>query len=139
VEGNHDRRAGLQAVHNALANAGATLLKEAILITGWDVMLVSRTDRPPPGSRAILCAHDPAIFPLAARANIDLTFAGHLHGGQCVLFRRAGRFYPGAWFAKWTGLRFCLGQCILLVSRGAADTLPVRWNCPREVIVCEIT
>jgi len=26
----------------------------------------------------------------------------------------------------------------MIVSRGIADTLPIRWNCPREVILCEV-
>jgi predicted MPP superfamily phosphohydrolase len=40
--------------------------------------------------------------------------------------------------AGWTGLRFELGGTTLLVSRGAADTLPARFRCPREVLLCEL-
>ena len=65
--------------------------------------------------------------------------AGHLHGGQCVLATRRGRLYPAAWIYRWHGLRFAEWGAVLLVSRGAGDTLPVRFNCPREVILCMIT
>jgi predicted MPP superfamily phosphohydrolase len=66
-------------------------------------------------------------------------FAGHLHGGQCVLAMHRERLYPAAWFYRWHGLRFAEGRAVLLVSRGAGDTLPIRFNCPREVILCTIT
>jgi predicted MPP superfamily phosphohydrolase len=65
--------------------------------------------------------------------------AGHLHGGQCVLATRRGRLYPAAWIYRWHGLRFEEAGAVMLVSRGVGDTLPVRFNCPREVILCEIT
>src|SRR5205807_2464298 len=87
----------------------------------------------------VLCLHDPAGFadPTIAGA-YDLVLAGHLHGGQFVLFERRSRLYPGAWINRFTGLRFegNTGLATLIVSRGAGDTLPTRWNCPREVILC---
>jgi predicted MPP superfamily phosphohydrolase len=55
-----------------------------------------------------------------------------------VWWQRGQRLYPGAWFSRWTGLRFELGATTLLVSRGVADTLPVRFRCPREVLLCEL-
>jgi len=36
----------------------------------------------------IFCAYDPADFPGAVAAGYDLAFAGHLHGGQCLLANR---------------------------------------------------
>ncbi len=82
--------------------------------------------------------HAPAIFPQAAQAGYRLVLAGHLHGGQCVLATRHGRQYPAAWFHRWHGLRFHQDEATLLVSRGMADTFPFRFNCPREVLLCEI-
>ena len=70
---------------------------------------------------------------------IRLTLAGHLHGGQVVLFERKGRLYPGACFSRWNGLRFEDEGATMWVSRGVADTLPLRWNCPREVLLCELS
>jgi predicted MPP superfamily phosphohydrolase len=87
----------------------------------------------------MLCTHHPGEFPAAVTAGYALVFAGHLHGGQCVLATRGGRLYPAAWIYRWHGLRFTEGTAVMLVSRGAGDTLPVRFNCPREVILCTIT
>jgi uncharacterized protein len=85
---------------------------------------------------AILCAHNPIAVEQAQA--YQLVLAGHLHGCQCVLWRRQHRLYPGAWLYRWNGLRFQQGQTKLLVSRGVGDTFPMRWNCPREVILCQI-
>jgi predicted MPP superfamily phosphohydrolase len=141
IPGNHDHRPGVEHVRAAVkANGGMWLadaqhpvqLRPDLLLSARPQTLESAS---PPH---ILCAHDPAIFPAACRGGYRLVLAGHLHGGQCVLATRRGRLLPGAWFARWTGLRFVAGPSTMLVSRGAADTLPFRWNCPREVIVCEI-
>ena len=87
----------------------------------------------------MLCAHDPAVFPQAARAGYGLVLAGHLHGGQVVLFERGGLLYPAAWVYPWNGTRFEREGSTMLVSRGVCDTLPLRFNCPREVLRCELT
>jgi predicted MPP superfamily phosphohydrolase len=78
-------------------------------------------------------------FPAAAAAGYGLVLAGHLHGGQCVLATRRRRLYPAAWIYRWHGLRFAEWGAVMLVSRGAGDTLPIRFNCPREVILCALT
>ena len=82
---------------------------------------------------------DPSIFPIAVLAGYQLVFAGHLHGGQCVLANHNDTQYPAAWFNPWHGLHFEDRGALMLVSRGAADTFPFRINCPREVILCEIS
>jgi uncharacterized protein len=84
----------------------------------------------------ILCAHNPIVMERSQA--YQLVLAGHLHGCQCVFWQRQQRLYPGAWFYRWNGLRFQCEQTTLLVSRGAGDTLPIRWNCPREVILCHL-
>jgi uncharacterized protein len=71
-------------------------------------------------------------------AGYRLVLAGHLHGGQCVLANHRGQQYPAVWFHRWHGLRFRQGDAEMLVSRGMADTFPFRFNCPREVLLCEI-
>jgi predicted MPP superfamily phosphohydrolase len=138
IPGNHDHRAGLDIVRDTIRAAGARWLADPVEIGDGVIELISTIRDKSPSRRTILCAHNPSIFSSAAHAAVDLVLAGHLHGGQCVLFQRGGKLYPGAWFARWTGLRFVAGHTTLLVSRGAADTLPIRWNCPREVILCEI-
>ena len=140
IAGNHDLRAGVQNVRSAVIASGGQWLDHSPVKLSENVFLCgdSAADVTSIDGVRILCAHDPAVFPSAARAGFDLVLAGHLHGGQCVCFERGGRLYPGACVNRWTGLRFEIGQSLMLVSRGAGDTLPLRWNCPREVLLCRI-
>jgi predicted MPP superfamily phosphohydrolase len=136
VPGNHDRRVGEALVRGAvLAGGGRWLPDEPIAApVRIDGALLPGTPRP-----RVLCAHEPGLFPAAVAAGYSLVLAGHLHGGQCVLATRRGRQYPAVWFCRWHGLRFVSGGAAMLVSRGVADTFPFRINCPREVILCEVS
>lgn len=135
VAGNHDERTGAALVRDAVRAAGGGWLADgpAAAPVRIDGAVTAGGPRP-----RILCAHDPSVFPAAAAAGYDLVFAGHLHGGQCVVSNRGGKQYPAAWFNRWHGLRFEDRGALMLVSRGAADALPFRFNCPREVILCDI-
>ena len=55
-----------------------------------------------------------------------------------MLGERAGLLYPGALLYRYNGLRFARERTTMLVSRGVHDTLPLRWNCPREVLLVEV-
>jgi predicted MPP superfamily phosphohydrolase len=141
VPGNHDAGVGLESVRAALlAGGGSWLGAEVLSHAGRPALAIATrlepaTDRV---ARRLLLAHDPAVFPHAVAAGFDIVLAGHLHGCQCVLWRRGGRLYPGAFFYRWNGLRFTRGASAMVVSRGVADTLPVRYRCPREVVLCEV-
>jgi predicted MPP superfamily phosphohydrolase len=137
VHGNHDERAGLSEVRAAVeAGGGHWLLDRPI---EGPVRIDGRVDPAEHTGPRLLCTHHPGAFPAAAAAGYALVLAGHLHGGQCVMATRRGQLYPAAFIYKWHGLRFEEGGTVMLVSRGAGDTLPVRFNCPREVILCEIS
>jgi uncharacterized protein len=143
VAGNHDEWLGQDVAGKAVRTAGGHWLHddEAELVRDGARLQLhagvrARGSRDAPGVR-LLVGHHPSIIEAAA-AHYDVVLAGHLHGGQCVWWQRGGRLYPGAWFSRWNGLRFRVGNAVLLVSRGAADTLPVRFRCPREVLSCEI-
>jgi predicted MPP superfamily phosphohydrolase len=137
VPGNHDERAGLAHVRAAVEAGGGHWLPERPV--EGPVRIDGRMDQAPHAGPRLLCTHHPGDFPAAAAAGYGLVLAGHLHGGQCVLATRRGRLYPAAWIYRWHGLRFAERGAVLLVSRGAGDTLPVRFNCPREVILCTMT
>lgn len=160
VAGNHDVRAGEADVSRAVRSAGGVWLDDApvhvapgVRLYGVSSSMQLMSHELSPDDRVrLLCAHDPAVMSESA-GRFDVVFAGHLHGGQWALFRRGTRSYPGAWINRWTGLRFepteltryatstpgvCPRLTTLLVSRGAADTFPVRWNCPREVVLCTV-
>ena len=84
----------------------------------------------------ILCAHNPSIWRAARESGYDLVLAGHLHGCQGVLFEAGGRLYPGALFYPHNHIRQAWNGSRLLVSMGCSDLIPIRWGCPREIVVC---
>lgn len=137
VEGNHDRFWGASAVRAAVQRGSGHWLVDAPVRVGG-LRLVGSPGAITPGELHGLVGHDPAEFPSAVAAGARLVFAGHLHGGQCVLGERGGRLYPAAWFYRYNGLRFTEGDTTMLVSRGASDTLPLRYDCPTEVIACQL-
>lgn len=88
----------------------------------------------------VLCIHNPGEigrFPELPKCTIAM--AGHLHGGQWVLWQKGGYLFPAAWVYLHNCLRKALGGSDLIVCRGAGDTLPLRWNCRREVVLCDIS
>ena len=80
----------------------------------------------------ILLSHNPNTFPRAAALGIELSLAGHTHGGQVVL----------PWLgAPWTPVRdkrFMAGMYRwnnrwIHITRGVGNVHGVRFNCPPEV------
>jgi uncharacterized protein len=143
IAGNHDRACGVARVRRCVIDGGATWLEDAPLDLPFRAHALVRIAAGgaadvSAGALNVCCLHDPRGVQAAAAAGFDLAFAGHLHGGQCVLFERGGRLYPGAWINPWTGLRFTVGALRLFVSLGMGDTLPLRFRCPHDVIVCDV-
>lgn len=137
VGGNHDRWIGMSKVRAAVLAAGGRWLEDAPWLFTPDCAIYGSDAQPAqPARRHLLCAHHPAARP---GRRFHLTFSGHLHGGQFVFFEHRGRLYPGALLYRWNGLRFDdTDGKTLLISRGVQDTLPLRWNCPREVLLVDI-
>jgi predicted MPP superfamily phosphohydrolase len=139
VPGNHDRLVGVERVRDVVTSAGGTWLPDgpASPTRGLSVCGSPGQLGDSAGTH-VLCGHDPAVFPAADRAGFDLVLAGHLHGCQVVLWRRGQRLFPGALFYRFNGLRFDGDRATMFVSRGVADTLPLRFNCPREVLLLDL-
>jgi predicted MPP superfamily phosphohydrolase len=144
VPGNHDRYFGLPQLNRLLRECGIHLLAAQpleITLRGRDFRLLSQLPQASALEQRssccnILCLHDPAELKQHTLSHVTLALAGHLHGSQMVLWQSGSKLYPGAFFYRWNGLRFSIGDCTLVVSRGAADTLPLRWNCARELVLC---
>ena len=92
----------------------------------------------PDGDVRILCAHNPRVWKTAQHVGYDLVLAGHLHGCQFVAFEYRDRLFPGAIFYPYCYLTHQRGSTRLVVSRGISDLVPVRWRCPREVVLCYV-
>lgn len=88
----------------------------------------------------IVLVHNPEKIRENELSNIDLIFAGHLHGGQFIFFKAKDRsHFPANLLYKHCTDRKQLGNTTLIVSRGLGDTFPLRFNCPKEVVQITIT
>jgi predicted MPP superfamily phosphohydrolase len=111
-----------------------------IAVAGIDDLKAGSADLPgalaglDPALPTILLSHRPEIFPAAAARHVNLTLAGHWHGGQIKLpvlgldvsIAHVASRYP-------EGL-FRIASSHLYVSRGIGTTgPPIRLNAPPEV------
>jgi predicted MPP superfamily phosphohydrolase len=88
----------------------------------------------------ILLSHNPESFDRAAHLGIDLSLAGHTHGGQLALefvrrglnLSRLGYTYTRGWYEK--------GGAQLYVNRGIGTIgFPIRLGAAPEITVFELT
>ena len=142
IGGNHDRSVGMNRVRDAVISGGGEWIHEtAVRIThGPRIIAVAgpHAVSAPEGDVRILCAHYPSIWTTARQGGYDLVLAGHLHGCQMVAFEYRERLFPGALFYQHCLIRSRHGPARLVVSRGVSDLVPVRWRCPREVVLCHV-
>jgi len=84
---------------------------------------------------AILLAHEPFVFPRAPD-RVALTLCGHTHGGQVNLPIVGAPFTPTMRGVKrYVYGLYTEGQRQMIVSGGLGTShLPVRFNCPPEVV-----
>ena len=144
LPGNHDQGRFARPVADAVRSAGGHWLPDSgrfeLKNPFGELLEIVMAGAPPPaaGVRQVVAAHDPAELDRSPPAAGALVLAGHLHGGQWVLSARGGRLHPACWVYTHAWLRRNHLGAEWIVSRGAGDTFPVRWNCPREVVLCEI-
>jgi predicted MPP superfamily phosphohydrolase len=93
-----------------------------------------------PGRVNILLSHNPDTFDRAAEMGVDLSMAGHTHGGQAALEfispelapSRLVTPYVAGWFRKPGGQ--------LYVNRGIGTIgVPIRIGAPPEITIYELT
>lgn len=142
IGGNHDHQLGLNRVRDAVVCGGGEWIHDtaARLKHGSRVIVVAgpKANSVPEGDFRVLCAHFPSVWRSARDRGYDLVLAGHLHGCQLVAFEHGGKLFPGALFYPYCYIRHRSGSARLVVSRGVSDLLPVRWRCPREVVLCHV-
>jgi predicted MPP superfamily phosphohydrolase len=152
IAGNHDRPY-LRRIRQIAETAGVTWLHHSsttlrlgphqIRIDGATPIPNVPTLHPekPPGPHSdfsILILHHPInVRPFASQYN--LIFAGHLHGGQIVLWQNEKGLYPVRWRYRWNQLAIDYGSCQYLISKGAGETFPIRYNCQRDFILVTCT
>jgi predicted MPP superfamily phosphohydrolase len=142
VGGNHDHQIGMHRVRDAVVQGGGRWIHDGIahVTHAGRVIAVSGPESAPRagGNVRVLCAHDPRIWKRSRHEGYELVLAGHLHGCQLVACEYRNRLFPGALFYRYCFLRHRFGSTRLVVSRGVSDRVPVRWRCPREVVLCHV-
>jgi uncharacterized protein len=142
IGGNHDGWIGMPSVRESVLRGGGQWIHDGIarIAHGGRMIAISGPEGAPhdDGHVRILCAHDPRIWKTARHAGYDLVLAGHLHGFQLVAWEYRDRLFPGALFYPYCFLSHRRGSTRLVVSRGVSDLVPVRWKCPREVVLCHV-
>ena len=151
VLGNHDYYKEGQKIKDALIANGITVLENRCrkievgqktfyvagiedLTTGFpNVMRALKYAEPP----VILLSHQPDIFPELPK-NINLTLAGHLHGGQVAIPFIGPIIAPSKFGVKYASGYFDEDGRKMIVTKGLGTScLPIRFNCPPEIVVVE--
>ncbi len=142
VAGNHDSSVGTSQVRDAVINGGGEWIHDGCVNLRHSDRVISvfgpEFSAQPTGDVQVLCAHNPNIWKTSRHIGYDLVLAGHLHGCQFVAFEYRDRLFPGAVFYPYNYLSHQLGTTRLVVSRGISDLIPIRWQCPREVVLCYV-
>ena len=155
VLGNHDYYFDGTAVADWLRGLGVRVLVNEhvviardgaqLVIGGTDDLDRGRVDPAAgcagaPPAPTIVLAHNPdSVTRLTPARRVDLVMSGHTHGGQIVLPAYGAlvtfaeictRTSPSGWVPN--------GRAPLLVSRGLGGDIPLRFNCPPEVMIVRL-
>ncbi len=93
-----------------------------------------------PGAVNILLSHNPNTFDRAAELGIDLSLAGHTHGGQISLELASVNISPARLVTPYVRGWFHRRSGQLYVNRGIGTiALPIRLGAPPEITVYQLT
>lgn len=157
ILGNHDAFIDVGKTRQILTDSGLTDLTgrwvkadwngAAVTLGGnelpWHGPAADPAELPPRGAkvpefRLVLC-HTPDQFGWCQRADADLALAGHTHGGQVQLPWLGVVASPSYHGTRYACGVFCRGPTVLHVSRGISGETPLRWRCPPELALLELT
>ena len=164
--GNHERWAGVEdSITRLFAEHGAKMLRhesttiesagERLNLIGVDYQTRVRFGPPGdgivsqylegveplmlPGAVNILLSHNPNTFDRAAELGIDLSLAGHTHGGQVTLEYISPDLSPARLITAYVRGWFQKGESQLYVNRGIGTIFsPVRFGSPPEITLYEL-
>lgn len=151
VLGNHDLYIDAQQTRDRLVGLGWKYASENWLEETWRgvATCVGGNERPwrqaaplPAGADAefhLVLLHTPDEFSWACQAAANLALAGHTHGGQIRLPGLGPLASPSIYGTRYACGLFRRGDTVLHVTRGVGGKTPIRWNCPPEVAVLELS
>jgi predicted MPP superfamily phosphohydrolase len=153
--GNHDYWVGAQHVTEALQAAGVEVLRNearrlslrgaTLNVAGVDDPWRGHTDfdralsMGDPNAPTIMLCHQPDLFPRAAERHVDLTLAGHYHGGQIKLQFLGLEVSPAHLVSAFVEGLYFQDRSQLYVSRGIGITgPPARLNARPEITLLHL-
>ena len=149
VLGNHDWHLGGEKITKVLENNGIKVLANsntAIKINDKTIFIAGVEDlqtRLPDIDSAlentqnpiILLSHSPDIFPQVPE-KVNLTLAGHVHGGQVRLPFIGATIIPSEYGNKYSQGLIIENERKMIVTKGIGTSiLPIRFNCLPEIVV----
>ncbi|BAV06905.1 hypothetical protein SAMN05421788_102460 [Filimonas lacunae] len=143
IAGNHDYWRSIDTIQTIMRRNGVCWLEKEPAYVPLTARFTVRIDggqaygHAAPANFYILCLHKP-VRPSVAIKHYHLVFGGHLHGTQFVLWQNDKGLYPGRWLYQQNFLKMIMGRCLYLVSKGLGDTLPVRFNCTKDIILVNV-
>ncbi len=165
--GNHDAWAGVEdSITELFRQAGIHILRQesAAIRAGaalWNLMGIDFASQRPFGPRSesfmrryledlgglmdrnavnILLSHNPDTFDRAASMGIDLSLAGHTHGGQAALEFISPQIAPSRIVTPYVSGLFEKPGGQLYVNRGLGTIgVPIRIGAPPEITIFELT
>lgn len=152
--GNHDHFVDGEQVAKILEGANVKLLRNrgelierggaALWLAGVDDTWTHQDDvaaavkERPAGVPTVLLAHDPNLWPQAVANRVEWTLSGHTHGGQIGLVKLHPSISLARFITPFVAGLYEQEGAALYVSRGTANTLPLRLGAPTEVSVFEL-
>jgi predicted MPP superfamily phosphohydrolase len=163
--GNHDAWAGVEdSISELLRHAGVRVLRgenvpisshgESFNLIGVDFQSPRRFGPSPAVKRLlgniesaidhdrvnILLSHNPDTFDRAAELGIDLSLAGHTHGGQAALEFISPRIAPSRLVTPYVAGLFSKPGGQLYVNRGIGTIfIPIRIGAPPEITIYNLS
>ncbi len=145
IAGKQDYFFGIERVRKVLVNAGIQWIHNdsvKVTIAGQEIRIDGNQTLHSSTSTArsdfrILLLHHP-IHPTRVEGRYDLIFGGHLHGGQVVWKEKDNALYPGKWINDLNYRKVEVENALYLISTGAGDSIPIRYNCPREILFVSV-
>ncbi len=143
IAGNHDYFYGIKKIKAAFQRTNIHWIEQSSVTFQLNNQTLQIDGNLPQNRKehvdfSILCLHQPIDLD-ACQNQYQLAFAGHLHGSQFVFWQVGPKLYPGRLFFRWNILQTQIGHCHYYISKGLGDTLPIRYNCKKDIIFIEIT
>lgn len=151
VLGNHDSWYDKERIKTSLENNGIKVLENENVLTdiGDKTVYIAgvkdmQTDKPDiekallnTKSPIILLSHTPDLFPKVPET-VNLTLAGHTHGGQVRLPLIGPVFTASKYFNRYAQGFVIENNKKIIISKGiGVSIIPIRFNCIPEIVIIE--